>query len=269
MKITSPFLHDLGGLLVSCAVRNWMSTLEYKCSFYDPTVDPVNHRFDGQKIFVLWHEYLLFPLYLRGNNNYTLLLSQHRDAEILTRTAYHMGFECVRGSTYRGGAAALRELMENSRGRNLAITPDGPRGPRRKLAQGPIYLASKLGLPIVAAGIGYDRPWRMKSWDRFALPRPYSRARTVLSPAIQLPSDLDRAGIEHYRQHVETLLNRLTLEAEAWAESGTRKLNETEVRREPSPHRHQYVHPPHLLRGPMPPVSKRPTLPAPSPRKAA
>src|SRR4026208_1678829 len=69
MKITSPFVHYLGGLLASCAVRNWMSTLEYKCSFYDPTVDPVNPHYAGQQIYIFWHEYILFPLYLRGNNN--------------------------------------------------------------------------------------------------------------------------------------------------------------------------------------------------------
>ncbi len=237
MKIKSPFLHNLGGLLASCAVRNWMSTLEYKCSFYDPTVDPANPSYTGQKIYIFWHEYILFPLYLRGNNNLVMLLSQHRDAEVLSRTAHHMGFECVRGSTYRGGAAALRELMEKSRGRNLTITPDGPRGPRRKLAQGPIYLASKLGLPIVATGFGYDRPWRMRSWDSFAVPRPYTSARAVVSPAIKLPGNLDRPGIEHYRQQVEAVLNRLTLEAEAWAASGTRKVNEVEIRRETSPRR--------------------------------
>jgi lysophospholipid acyltransferase (LPLAT)-like uncharacterized protein len=239
MKISHPFLHHLGGLLASIAVRNWMGTLEYKCSFYDPAVDPVNPNYSGQKIYIFWHEYILFPLYLRGNNNLVMLLSQHRDAEVLSRTAHHMGFECVRGSTYRGGATALRELMDRSRGRNLTITPDGPRGPRRVLAQGPIYLASKLGLPIVAMGFGYDRPWRMRSWDRFAVPRPYSRARAVVSPEIRLPPNLDRAGIEHYRQHVETMLNRLTVEAEAWAEAGTPKVQQVELRREPSPHRPQ------------------------------
>lgn len=255
MKITSPFVHRLGGLLASCAVRNLMSTLEYKCSFYDPTVDPVNSKYTGQKIYIFWHEYILFPLYLRGNNNLVMLLSQHRDAEMLSRTAYHMGFECVRGSTYRGGAAALRELMDKSRGRNLTITPDGPRGPRRCLAQGPIYLASKLGLPIVAMGFGYDRPWRMRSWDRFALPQPFSRARAVVSPEIHLPRQLDRAGIEHYRQRVGELLNRLTIEAEAWAEAGTPKLNEVQLLREPSPHRFRRIDPPYSLRGPTLPVA--------------
>ena len=89
----------------------------------------------------------------------------------------------------------------------------------------------------MAMGFGYDRPWRMRSWDSFAVPRPYTSARAVVSPAIELPGHLDRAGIEHYRQQVEAILNRLTLEAEAWAASGTRKVNEVEIRREPSPHR--------------------------------
>jgi hypothetical protein len=101
------------------------------------------------------------------------------------------------------------------------------------LAQGPIYLASKLGLPIVAMGFGYDRPWRMGTWDHHAVPRPFSRARAVISPAIHVPAKLDRNGLEHYRLQVERLMNRLTLEAEAWAESGTRKKEEVPLRREP------------------------------------
>jgi hypothetical protein len=74
--------------------------------------------------------------------------------------------------------------------------------------------------------MGCDRPWRLSTWDRFVVPRPYSRARGVISPAIRLPRDLDRDGIEHYRQRIEALLERLTQEAEAWAEAGTSKLNE-------------------------------------------
>ena len=80
-------------------------------------------------------------------------------------------------------------------------------------------------------GFGYDRPWRLRSWDRFAVPRPFSRARLVLSPSITIPEKLDRAGIEHYRLEMERLLNRLTAEAEAWAESGTTKQGQVPLRR--------------------------------------
>ena len=160
---------------------------------------------------------------------------QHRDADILARVAYHMGFDCVRGSTYRGGARAIWAMFERSRQQHLTITPDGPRGPRRQFAQGPVYLASRLQLPLVVMGLGYDRPWRVKSWDRFAVPKPFSRARAVVGPPIHLPADLDRAGLEESRQRVERLLNCLTTEAEAWAAAGTRKAGELVIRPQIAP----------------------------------
>lgn len=224
------FLTSLGGLLATGAVRAWMGTLDYQVAYYDPTADPAMPGCRGQKIYLFWHEYILFPFYHRGHCNLTMLLSRHRDAEILSRAAYHMGFGLVRGSTRRGGVAAIRELLRKSRSMHLAITPDGPRGPRRRMAVGPVYLASKLGLPLVLLGFGYDRPRRVNTWDRFAIPRPASRARCVTSPEIHVPPDLDRAGREHFRQRLEGVLNRLTLEAEAWAESKTRKIGQLPIR---------------------------------------
>jgi lysophospholipid acyltransferase (LPLAT)-like uncharacterized protein len=247
LKSAKRFLNNLGGLLTSVAVRHWMGTLEYKCAYYDESIDPVKPTYAGPKIYIFWHEYILFPLYLRGNCNLVMLLSKHRDTNVLNRTAYHMGFEVVRGSTNRGSTAALRQLVRRSRTTNLTITPDGPRGPRRTLAQGPVYLASKLGLPIVAMGFGYDRPWRLGTWDHHAIPRPFSRARAVVSPAIHVPAQLDRTGLEHYRFQVERLLNRLTLEAEAWAEAGTRKIEEVPLRREPIWRGYARLDPPHAL----------------------
>jgi hypothetical protein len=230
-------LKKFAGLGGAALVRRWMSTLDYKAAYYDPTVDPVNPACEGQKMYIFWHEYLLAPLYLRGHCNLTMLLSMHRDADILVHVARHMGFKSIRGSSTRGGAKATRELMRVSQRMNLCTGPDGPRGPRRNLAPGPVYLASRLGLPLVVMGIGYDRPWRMNTWDRFAIPRPGSRARLIPSPPLNIPRKLDRDGLEQYRLRVETLLNRLTLEAEAWAESGTRKVEETPLRREPAPRR--------------------------------
>ena len=233
MRLTNRFLTNAAGLMGAWLVRGWMGSLEFKAAQYDPTTDLASPDRQGPMIYVLWHEYLLFPLYLRGNSNTTVLVSHHRDAEILTRMTYHLGFDLVRGSSYRGGMMAMRELLRTKQ-MNVAITCDGPRGPRRTLAAGAIYLASKLGMPIVVSGIGYDRPWRMKTWDRFAVPRPGSRARVVTSPAIPIPADIGRDEIEHYRVGIERLLNRLSAEAERWAEAGTAKLEEVPVRREPA-----------------------------------
>ncbi len=231
MKIKQPWVQKLIGFAGANVIRTWMQTLDYAVAYYDPAIDPARPEFDGQKIYVFWHEYLLLPIHMRGHCHFSMLISRHRDAELLARAARHLGFSCVRGSTNRGGVAALRELVRKGRNMNLVITPDGPRGPRRVMAQGAVYLASRLNLPLVAMGFGYDRPWRAKSWDRFAVPRPFSRARAVVSPPLTIPADLDRAGIEHYRQQTEQLLNRLTLEAENWAASGLRKPQEQPARR--------------------------------------
>lgn len=214
-----------GGLLAAQGIHAWMSTLEYRALYYDRSVDPT-FGCDQPRIYVFWHEYILIPLYLRGHCDLAMLLSRHRDADILTRVAYHMGFDCVRGSSNRGAAAALLEMSRLGRDMHLTITPDGPRGPRRKLAVGAVFLASKLGLPIVPLGLGADRPWRVKSWDRHAIPRPFSQVRGIMGPAITLPPDLDRQQLEASRCRVERLLTDLTTEAEDWALSGTRRKGE-------------------------------------------
>ncbi len=216
-----------------------MRTLDYQAALYDISVDPVLCRdpilSTAKRVYIFWHEYILFPVYLRGNCNIGMLLSRHRDAEWLAQAARLMGHITLRGSTFRGASSALRELLRQSGQMHLGMTPDGPRGPRRRLSLGPIFLSSKLRIPLVAMGLGYDRPWRLRTWDQFAIPRPGSRARAILSPATQIPHDLDRGGLEHYRQHVENMLNRLTLEAEAWAGAPTCKIGQIPIRRQAAP----------------------------------
>jgi len=221
MKIKSPALAGLGGLMGASLARTWMSTLDNKASLYDPSLDPASPECRGRKVFVLWHEYLLFAICLHSLSDVAVLLSRHRDADILFHLASRLGFHVVRGSTRRGGAAAVRELLREGGNGHLVLTPDGPRGPRRRMAPGPVYMASKLGLPVVAVGFGSDRPWRVaRAWDRFAIPRPFSRARAVVGPEIFVPDGLDRDGLEHFRGRIEALLNGLCDEADAWAASG-------------------------------------------------
>lgn len=227
MKIANSVLTNLGSLLMPALLKCWMGSLDCRIAYHDRAIDPMFPECYGHKIYVFWHEYLLLPLYLRGHCNLAMLLSRHRDAELLSRVADRLGFDCIRGSTNRGGVAALRAMLFTSRTMHLTITPDGPRGPRRRLAPGCIYLASKQRLPLVVMGLGYDRPWRIRaSWDQFAVPRCFSRARAITSGDIFVPPDLDRRGLEQFRQEIEGLLNRLTAEAEAWAESGAVKTGQ-------------------------------------------
>ena len=232
MKINSPGLINTAGLFSTVLLRTWMNTLDGRWVLYDRSCDTALDVPGRRRIYLFWHEYVSIPLDRRGHTNVTMLLSRHRDADVLNRMALHQGFGVVRGSTFSGASTALRELIQVSRKSHITITPDGPRGPRRQVATGPIYLASKLGMPIVPMGYGFDRPWRLNSWDRFAFPRPFSRARAVWGPEMVIPKKLDRDGLEHYRLEVERMINRLTLEAETWAESGTPKIGELPYTRE-------------------------------------
>ena len=217
------------GLIAAKSIQTWMRTMEYRGMFYDRGLDPM-YGCNQPRIYVFWHEYILVPLYLRGHCDLAMLLSRHRDAEILARVAAHLGFDTVRGSSNRGSTAALMDLRRRGRYMHLTITPDGPRGPRRQMAVGPIYLASRLGLPIVPLGFGIDRPWRMKSWDRFALPRPFSQIRGIVGPEVHVPPEADRDTLEQYRQGMENLLTDLTVASEQWAESGERRVGEVALR---------------------------------------
>lgn len=230
MQLFNRYITSLLGLLTTKSIGTWMSSLDYRVLYYDRSIDPALGP-PQPGIYIFWHENILFPLYLRGRCHLAMLLSRHRDADILAQVARFSGFGTVRGSTGHGGREALEQLVKLSRTEHITITPDGPRGPRRQMAYGPVYLASRTGLPIIPLGFGYDRPWRLNSWDRFAIPRPLTNARAVAGPPVYIPRGLERDAIEPYRVAVEKLLTDLTDEANAWAESGKRRVGEEHLAR--------------------------------------
>ena len=127
-------------------------------------------------IFVLWHGQMLPLLYHHRGQGVAVLISEHGDGEIIARIAKSLGFETVRGSTSRGAARALLGLGKIlNEGRDLAITPDGPRGPAKSFAPGPLIIAHRTGAPVVAVGVSCNAAWHLGSWDRFMIPRPFAR----------------------------------------------------------------------------------------------
>lgn len=219
------------GLFSAVAIRVWMSTHRYRSFFYDPSNDP-RLGTNQPRIYLFWHEYILVPLHLRGHCDIVMLLSRHKDAEVLAQVARHLGFGSVRGSSTRGGSTAILELNRHGKGSHLAITPDGPQGPRRKMASGAIYLASISGMPIVPMGFGMANPRRAKSWDQFAMPRLFSEIRSVIGPSIQIPPNLSRDQLEESRLMIERKMTELTIEAEEWAAvGGSRPGDQVEFRR--------------------------------------
>lgn len=174
---------------------------------------------EGQPvIFALWHSRLLPLVYVHRGQGAVALVSEHSDGEYITRIIGRLGFGAARGSTTRGGSRGLRELLRAAReGRDLAITPDGPRGPPRVLSPGVVTLARVTRMPVIPTAAGGDRVWRVGSWDRFEIPKPLARLRVVYGPPLRVPRDIPDAELERWRQVLEDALNRVTDEADGRA----------------------------------------------------
>lgn len=225
------FLQKSVSSTAAIAMKQVLMTTDLKTAYYDRSTDPSRPEYFEHCIFVFWHENQAILLPRWTFSPVTLLISQHRDAQWLKQAANFLGFNVVRGSSTRGGASAIRKLKRASRFTSFAITPDGPQGPRRQMAMGPIFLASRLQMPLVCVGVGHDRPWRLNTWDRFAIPKPFSRARVVLGPKIHLPKKLTKNQLQEAREKAESLLLQLNEFAEDWAGTDKRIRQELPLNR--------------------------------------
>jgi lysophospholipid acyltransferase (LPLAT)-like uncharacterized protein len=166
-------------------------------------------------LWALWHETILMSVWYHRRRNVHVMISASRDGELVTAVGRFFGYTAVRGSSSRGGQEAVREMVEYLRaGKPGAITPDGPRGPRREMKMGAVQIARLSGCPVVPFGFAAERFWRLKSWDRFIIPKPFSRAVFVYGEPIQVPpgEDTDR----EYFDKIKAELDRVTAAAESF-----------------------------------------------------
>ncbi len=146
-------------------------------------------------IFSLWHGEMLPLLYLHRDEGVTVLISEHADGEIIARIAGRLGYRTVRGSTSRGATRALLGLARVlEEGGELAITPDGPRGPARSFAPGVAIVAHRASAPVIGVSAVASSGWRLKTWDRFLIPRPFARVRVAYSDSVNVEANDARAA---------------------------------------------------------------------------
>ncbi len=228
MKIRHPLLIKTAGRLIAWAVRLWISTLRYRCRELGPRLEPTAPEVKGRYIYAFWHETILLAHHYR-KAPLQVLISEHADGEMIAQAAQHLGMGVVRGSTTRGGLKAVREIVAMKSRSHLIITPDGPRGPRQRVQMGVVYLAARTGLPIVPVGFACKKAWRIRSWDCFILPHPFSEAMSVFGEPIHVPRDADRDELERYRLYVEEALIDVTSLAEDTVRNGAGLDSGTEV----------------------------------------
>jgi lysophospholipid acyltransferase (LPLAT)-like uncharacterized protein len=169
------------------------------------------HRTDGQCIFAFWHSRLVLVRFAYSGERLVVLQSRHRDSRMIGRVMRRFGVEQAWGSSSRGGAAALREVLRKIReGFDMAIAPDGPRGPRRRVAPGVIAAARLSGKPIVPLTYSARPARRARSWDRMVIPWPFARVLYEYGAPIHVRRSADEQEQERLRQQLERELDRMT-----------------------------------------------------------
>jgi lysophospholipid acyltransferase (LPLAT)-like uncharacterized protein len=170
---------------------------------------------NGKVLYACWHGRMLILSYSHRRRKIQVLISQHRDGEIIARIIQRLGFGTVRGSTTHGGFKAILQMANKAnQGYDIAITPDGPRGPIFKVQPGTAYIAQRGEVPIIPITNSAEKRWTLQSWDKFIIPKPFSRAVIITGKPIYVPKELAPEEIESVNLELERKLIELTEKAD-------------------------------------------------------
>lgn len=165
----------------------WLRTIRIKFHGHNAFSDPV--------VYLFWHNRLFPLIFTHRRRGVVVLVSTHKDGELVARILRIFGFGLARGSATREGSRAVRSAIEGiKRGRSVAITPDGPRGPRYEFKEGAWRLATSLKVPVLYVGVAYSSYWELGSWDGFMLPRPFSHCVVYLEEETDRSISPNEAG---------------------------------------------------------------------------
>lgn len=204
--------YALAGFAGDAVIRSLMASVRFE------TENEPEHglRINGKPLLGLcWHGHLLVFAFRQRGAGLATLISQSKDGEYIARVVQRWGYTVLRGSSSRGGSGALRSMVRVLRdGQSLAVTPDGPRGPRRKLKPGSLLAARMSGVPVLPTAAAATRAWWLGGWDRFLVPQPFTRVRLVYGEPRTIPRDADDAELERIGAEIEAEMNALTERAE-------------------------------------------------------
>ncbi|MEM7813250.1 MAG: DUF374 domain-containing protein [Planctomycetota bacterium] len=197
MKIRSRTLNRLLARLIGLGLRTLYRTCRFEMVFAVPEASPYDNTTGERFLYCIWHEHLATVIAARPAPAMSGIVSAHRDGGYVADVMEQFDILPVRGSSTRRGAVALIKAIRNTSDRHLAITPDGPRGPRRSIAPGIVFLAAKTGRRIVPVSIHAVSPWTIKgSWTDLSLSRPFGTVRVAGGAPLSVPASLKKGEID-------------------------------------------------------------------------
>jgi lysophospholipid acyltransferase (LPLAT)-like uncharacterized protein len=174
-------------------------------------------RSEGGTLLVTWHDLTFIPLHLLRDQDIYAMISTSRAGKVQAAFWRLYGWPTLWGSSKkREGIRALRQILNGLReGRMFAFTPDGPKGPRHKVQPGVVYLASNASAAIIPVGVAASSCWRLPTWDKYLIPRPFARVHIHMGEPVDIPSNLSREQMQEWQTRMETILHQTTETAAA------------------------------------------------------
>lgn len=215
MRIRHPMINSTLSAGMTGSFRMLFRTLRIEFEFDVPDSNPYQPAQGPTYIYSVWHDSMVVPVFAGKQPATIALVGQHNDGSYVANILNSAGIPSVRGSSSKGGAAATRRLIEDTKDHHVVLTPDGPRGPRRELKPGLTYLAAKTGKPLVPTAFACSRSWRLKgSWTDLMIPSPFSRVVALTGTPIEVPKKASRGELDEYTAAVQAAMDELNEKAE-------------------------------------------------------
>lgn len=206
-------LRFLGSLILTHSLDALCKTL--KVSYKNKKCVESLRKQKQNYVLAFWHDTMLLPWFLHKNDGFAALTSKSKDGDLLAKQLKHWKYKVVRGSSSKGGDVALGIMVDHAKnGYSIAITPDGPRGPEHKFKAGAVITAKKSGVPVVLMGIGIKSKKKLKSWDKFQVPNPFTKVKVIYSDPVYVYKKLSYDETSKIIEECEKKLNEIQLEAE-------------------------------------------------------
>ncbi len=215
MRIRHPLINSTLSAGMTGSFRMLFRTLRIEFDFEVPDSNPYQVVQGPTYIYSVWHDSMVVPVFAGKQPATMALVGQHNDGSYVANILRSAGIPSVRGSSSKGGAAAIRKLIDETKDHHIVITPDGPRGPRRELKPGLTYLAAKTGKPLVPTAFACSRFWSIKgSWTDQMIPSPFARAVVLTGQPIEVPKKASREELDEYTAQLQLAMDELNERAE-------------------------------------------------------
>lgn len=207
------FLRTLGNIFIIRIVNILCRSL--KINEVNKEVIPQLESENKNFVTAFWHGTMTLPWFLLKNYDMVGLTSKSKDGDLLAKILRYWKYRVIRGSSTKGGDVALGIMIDHAKNKkSIAITPDGPRGPAKKMKPGAVIIAKKTGIPLVLIGVGYKKKKILKSWDSFQIPSLFSEVNIIYSDPIYVSKELSYDETSKIIENCGNLLNELQTKAE-------------------------------------------------------